>query len=261
VFYLLSKQTEWIPEMFSSFWSEDLFFHLPVACLLGLYFFSGWFHAKDKQAYGVLFFILAGALASSFLTRVKIGGYDNVLLPMAAILALLFGLGLQASLAAIGRLPVHQRAGAAAVLYSACILQLVILFYNSLAQLPTPASRAAGDHLIELIASTPGEVYLPYHGHLPGLAGKKTYAHHSAIWDILRGEKDDPTSLALQDMLNQATRRQFFAMIILDTNWHYLPELDQYYARASVVFPNQPALMPVTGLQASPKAIYRPKVR
>ena len=49
--------------------------------------------------------ILTGALAGSFITRVKIGGYDNVLLPAYAVLSILFGLGLGGLLQLIKQLP------------------------------------------------------------------------------------------------------------------------------------------------------------
>ena len=80
VFGLLSQQTEWLPQEFITFWKDDLLVHLPLAILFATFFLVGR-PKQDRLSLYQWLAILTGALAGSFLTRVKIGGYDNVLLP------------------------------------------------------------------------------------------------------------------------------------------------------------------------------------
>lgn len=258
VFNLLGNQTEWIPSVFSSFWTDDLIFHLPVAVVLGVFFFTSRLNQQDWKTGAYWFFILVGALVGSFITRVKLGGYDNVLLPLYAIMSILIGLGFHSVLSSINGLPVRFRAELTGAIYVAGIFQLAILIYNPFAQIPTLTDRAASNRLVQLIADIPGEVYLPYHGYLSTLAGKETYAHHSATWDIMRGEQDDPAKKVLQQALDRAIQEQFFTMILLDSNWHYLPRIPEFYERAGWVFPDQVVPVPVTGLTTYPKVIYLP---
>jgi hypothetical protein len=261
VFGLLGRQTEWLPKVFRSFWTADWFYHLPAATCLAGFFFWDRLRQRDLEPAAPWLWILLGALAGSFLTRVKLGGYDNVLLPLYAMIAILFGLGLHAGLVSAARLPGRRRGLVEITLYAACLLQLATMVYNPWAQIPSSAERAGWDSLIRRIAATPGEVYLPYHGYLATLAGKQTYAHHSAVWDVQRGQQHDPAAIALRAEFSQATREQYFSLILLDTELHYLGDLRATYDRTDEVLFPEPISAPVTGWKSVPRLIFIPRQR
>ena len=140
VFGLLSQQTEWLPQEFITFWKDDLLVHLPLATLFAIFFLIG----RPKQEQNTLYLwlsILTGALAGSFLTRVKIGGYERVI-PLYAVLSILFGLGLAGLLKGIQQLQADTRGRLEVLVHSACLFQLVI--YSTI-RLPNPdGGRPAG---------------------------------------------------------------------------------------------------------------------
>ena len=256
VFGLQSQQTEWLPWTFINFWNEDLLMHLPLATLFILFFFLNRLHRRRSVLIQWLS-ILAAALICAFLTRVKVGGYDNVLLPAYVVISILFGLGLNESLNAVSQLNVDYKVRVEILIHVACLIQLITLFYDPFAQIPTESDLQAGYELVSLISKVDGDVYLPDHGYITTLAGKKTYAHHSAIWDILRGNKQTKGKAILLDDLDYAIRQQIFDMIIFDSAWNYCcSELNQYYTRKGVVFEDETVFYPVTGWKRRPTHIY-----
>src|SRR5262249_14888594 len=162
---------------------QDIARHLPIAAGLAVV----WLLAARRAGHGIfpLFpaSLAAGMLAASWTGRVHTGGYDNVLLPACAGLALLFGM----SAHALARSSGTGAVGRATLVHAMCCLQLLLLVYDPTAQIPTPADLRAGDRLVQLMRSVPGDVFLPMHGYLPSLAGKATWAHAQAIDDVSRG--------------------------------------------------------------------------
>ncbi|MGB8214424.1 MAG: glycosyltransferase family 39 protein [Anaerolineales bacterium] len=258
VFELLSQQTEWLPVEFVTFWKDDLLIHLPLATLFTISFFAA--RLKRDRFYLIQWFsIMAGALAGTFITRVKIGGYDNVLLPAYAVLSVLFGLGLSELLKVARQLQVDLRGRLEGLILIACLIQLAVLAYNPYAQIPTKADLDAGYKLVHLISSVKGQVFLPDHGYLPTLAGKQTYAHNSAIWDVLRGDQQTKGKALLTADLQNAIRQQTFDEIIIDSDlditWCCV-EIDQYYTRVGEVFQDPTSFYTVTGDRKRPTYIY-----
>ena len=258
VFGLLSQQTEWLPLEFVTFWKNDLFIHLPIASLFTLFFFIG--RPGHDRRYLILWLsILTGALAGTFITRVKIGGYENVLLPTFAGISILFGLGLGGMLRTIKQISPEYRERVEGLILVACLIQLFILMYNPFAQIPTKSDLEAGNKLIQILSNVKGEVFLPDHGYLPELAEKKTYAHESAIWDVLRGNQQTQGKMLLTEDLKNAIRMQTFDEIILDSNLDFYwccGQIDQYYTRVGDVFQDETSFYPVTGDKKRPTLVY-----
>jgi hypothetical protein len=258
VFGLLSQQTQWLPLEFVTFWNDDLLVHIPFAILLTGFFLAGR-PKRDRQNILQWAAILAGALAGAFITRVKIGGYDNVLLPAYALISILFGLGLNELLKTIRQLHVDFRGRLEGLVLAACLIQLVILAYNPFAQIPTKADLEAGQKLVRLLSDVRGEVFLPDHGFISTLTGKKTYAQESAIWDVLRSDQQTKGKTLLAGELKDAIHRQVFDQIILDSdldlNWCCV-EIDQTYTRMGEVFQDESSFFTVTGDRKRPTFIY-----
>jgi Dolichyl-phosphate-mannose-protein mannosyltransferase len=258
VFGLLSQQTEWLLLEFVTFWKDDLLVHLPFAVLFTIFYLAGR-PKRDRLLLMQWLAILVGALAGTFITRVKIGGYVNVLLPAYAVISILFGVGLSELLRITGQLHVDFRGRLAGLIQVACLFQLVILAYNPFAQIPTKADLQAGRNLVQLLSDVKGEVFLPDHGYLSTLAGKGTYAHESAIWDVLRGNQMTRGKALLAQDLKNAISQQSFDKIILDSdldlNWCCVG-IDQTYTRVGEVFQDQTSFYTVTGDKKRPTYIY-----
>jgi hypothetical protein len=258
VFELLSQQTDWLPQYFISFWKDDLLVHLPIAILFAAFFLMG-LPKQDRHSLYQWLAVLTGALAGSFITRVKTGGYDNVLLPVYAGLSILFGLGLGGLLKLIKQVQTEYTGRLEALIHVACLIQFVILFYNPFAQIPTKADLDAGNSLVKMLSEVKGAVFLPDDSFLPALAGKNTYANNSAIWDVLRGNQQTKGKALLTADISNAIRQQSFDEIIIDGDID-LPwccaGIDQYYTRVGEVFQNQTVFYTVTGDKKRPTYIY-----
>ncbi|MBK9924919.1 MAG: glycosyltransferase family 39 protein [Anaerolineales bacterium] len=257
IFGLLFQQTEWLKTEMVTMWRNDLLIHAPLAILVALFFFANKTN-QDRSIYFQWAVISAGALAGTFLTRVKEGGYDNVLLPAYAIISILFGLGLNELMKISKQLETGRKTRMESMIHIACLIQLIILFYNPYEQIPTNADLKAGHELIQFISNFDGNVYIADHGYLSTLAGKKPYAHQSAIWDIVRGNKKSEGKALLRENLNDMIREQLFDVIILDSSWNYCcPKINQYYTKTETIFDEETmGFYPVTGWRRRPTIVY-----
>ena len=257
VYYIfdLPRQHQLLPAVLVTFWAVDLFFPLPLASLAAILYLVG----RPAKAVGQarLFYLLvaAGMLAGAWFSRLHFGGYDNVLLPAYVALALLFGLGVHALTGFIRSK--DRRTLLEIGIYVTCLAQFALLVYSPAAQVPTTRDRAAGESFIHTVEQIPGEVLIPYHGTLPALAGKRSYAHWMALSDVLRSERGEARD-RLSEELKEAIREQRFAAIIVDIpDW--LPDLlETHYQRAGPVLAED-AFWPVTGPRIRPEYLYLPR--
>jgi hypothetical protein len=253
VYELLSQQTEWLPLEFVNFWKNDLIIHLPITILLSLFFLIDEF-GKNKKRFLLWAFILTGAVAISFLSRVKIGGYENVLLPMYAVFCIITGAGLSSLLSTIhgissGRIK--------SFVHIACLIQLVILAYNPFAQIPSKEDLSSGNQLVAYLSNLDGQIYLPDHGYLLSRSGKISYAHHAAIWDVLRTDHLTEGKEILKSQLEETIQSQFFDVIIMDEEGNFCcPDIESYYTKVGKVFDEDLSFYPVTGDKRRPTDIY-----
>lgn len=259
VYGLLFQQTEWLPYYFLAFWRDDLLLHLPIVVLLAAFFLGA---RQSEQRQRSLFWaaITIGGVLSAFITRAKIGGYDNVLLPAYVAAAILFGLGLHEFLQFLQKISAQERQTLQKLVYAACLVQFFLLAYNPYEQLPSAADRQAGELLLRQLASVQGEIYLPDHGYLASLAGKHSYSHQSAIWDIVRGNRASAAKTILRQAFADAIRQQKFDLILFDSTWNYCcGELERYYTLTGSVFPDEEGFYPLTGARRRPTFIYTAK--
>jgi len=206
----------------------------------------------DAFFYLMLFASLAGA---GWLVRMRTGSYTNTLIPAYAAIALGFGMGFDA-LQKIAEQSASHKSGDWYLLgiFAVPLLalaQFMALIYEPQAQLPSAADRAAGDRLVRLLRSVDGEVYLPGHGFLPRLAGKKSFAQRVAVRDILRDDESPVT---------EEFRKSFetdLAMVILDEPHWFTNEVRQAYQPAGRVFAEKGLFYPVSGRPVRPELIFR----
>lgn len=257
---LLAQQTDWLGrDVIVGFWTNDLFRHYAVAIFISL---AGIFllARRDRAQFWKWLTLLVGTVLCSFIARIKEGGYDNVLLPAAAMLAVLLGIGWDRTVKSLPRLPTALRSGAVILMMVAAGYQFYHLRYNPLDQIPTPGNYQAGQQFLQYVSGLPGEVYIPYHPEYAAMAGKQTYAHQAALWDVLRGQGSNRGKEILIRSITDAVRNHQFSEIILDGagEWNFLYGLDTNYSAQTEVLPSASAPVPLTGWQVSPQTIFLP---
>ncbi|MEM7307818.1 MAG: glycosyltransferase family 39 protein [Planctomycetota bacterium] len=243
------------------FWTHDLGGHVPVAAALALALLAGLAGRRSFAPlafYGALF---AGALGASWSSRLHPGGYDNVLIPAFAVLAL--GAGLAAGHVARAARAEGGGSGlartAALLVPVAVLAQLALLRYDPSAQVPRAADREAGDRLVERLRSIEGEVFIPSHGYLAAAAGKSPHVHLMALLDVVRAEDKAPGE-ALKEEIRAALRARRFGALLLDSPYFVRNYgAGQYYRKVEDVLGDEDGFWPVTGRATRPVHLYLPR--
>jgi len=241
-------QTKWI-----IFWFGDLMPKLFVsiaACLLYLTVGLDW-NQKRKHA---TFYICAtlGMIAAGWMGRLHNGGFINVVMPTYAWISILFGLEIGRRLERSGS---SKSAYPAIIIYSLCIMQFASAVYNPLTFIPSREDYRAGKSLVQLIARSKGDVFIPFHPYLALLSGKRGFMHRMVASDIFRS-KDKVMKDKLNDDLKEAISKKRFDLIILNDHW-IRDCVSSNYKYAGRVFQNQSAFFPKTGLRTRPESIWK----
>jgi hypothetical protein len=151
----------------------------------------------------------AGLIGSAWVSRVHSGGYDNVLMPAYAAVALLAGLTYGALVRG------QQRRTARPVLAVIVLLQLGLLVYPLGAQIPTAADRAAGAQLMGRLRALRGPVIVLRHPWYATLTGKGTFAQEEGLADVLRSTATRGAR-ALRASLDDALNADDVQAVVLD---------------------------------------------
>jgi hypothetical protein len=244
-----------VPYRLVSFWVFDmapLFLACVGAAALLLRF------AVDRRGADLTFFaaLAIGLVGAAWAVRLRDGSYTNTLLPACAGLALCFGPALR-RLAPEGALdtPAADSASWVSAVLTMALAQFAVLAYNPLQQIPSADDRRAGAEFVAGLRCMPGDVYVPGHGYLPRLAGKKTSAHHVATTDVLR-EREDRLPNPLAEEIHRAfLTGRFHAVVVDDPAW-FPEELLLRYDDSGPVFDGPDAFWPVTGRRIRPDRLY-----
>jgi 4-amino-4-deoxy-L-arabinose transferase-like glycosyltransferase len=240
----------------------DILLLLPVACWFGLWWFL--WPAQSTFKLATRSFYAATALAwigLAFMGRANPGGFPNVLMPAFAILAVLFGLGLELAAQVKMQLAPKHSVWFQLGVYGVALAQFAALLYPVPKMLPRERDWQAGEELLTLIRTTPGEVYVPYHGYLALRAGKKAYAHPVALDELYGTFGAQPVAEwpAVYDQMQSALTNHRFNLVIQDQRDWLQTYLDRdYVLLREPIFSDSQVFRPVTGRPTRPEAIYVP---
>ncbi len=207
-----------VPVEMVAFFTRGLLNHVGLALaviLLGM-FFTNWKPAHRRLAF-FLFATTTGTFLSALSGRIHSGGSVNVVLPLYAWIAVLFGI----AVAAVSRqLPVemdHQAAREKQVLrlivLSMCAMQLGSLVYPLDTLLPSRLAMQEAQAAYDAIARQPGDIYVVGNTIDLAPAGKQVFANSVAIYDVVRGD-DGPIVKALEADLDAAFEHHQFSAIV-----------------------------------------------
>ena len=192
------------------------------------------------------------AVASASISLGNPGGYANVLMPLMAIIAILFPLALY-----------HISNQFQSLSLLAPVLALVAFFslsFNPLGEIMLFAStrqRQAGDEFISKLRAIPGDVWVPFHGYIPTFAGKTSHIHFMAMNDAL--VPHDARSSEFQRGIDSSLAALRFSAIILDEDRVYSWDSIPHYSEDGKFFevPNV-FLSRIGSAPTRPQFIYLP---
>jgi len=220
---------------------HDLLRHVPLLALATAAWCLG-----ETRAKGFRGFLFAGCwigtlLVITLLSRLRLGGYDNVLLPLA--------LGGATSFAAL----LARDGGRKPWLSLAALAQFGLLAYNPIAQLPTRADRENGDAIVDYLRAIDGTVFLPQQALLAWQAGKGTYhSHETTFFDLASSTPDGSVHRLMEEALAE---QRWDVIVLAQTRWfpHILP---RWYRQIDPPFPVNEHFIPVTGAPSRPRYVY-----
>ena len=207
--------------------------------------------ARPRWFYGAM---LLGMLAMAWMGRLHTGGWINVLMPLHAGIAIVFGLGLRASGSMEGmdgRLPLLV-AGLSAI-------QLASMVFDPRSAIPTESDRIAGQALVQRLRHVPGPVWTTHRGYLAKQAGKEPRAHMMAMHDVMRSSADFAgAKQRLASEVRGALDDQKFDLVLLDNrDFWFLPALERRYVPDHEVWFSEPVVFwPRTGAHLRPELGY-----
>jgi hypothetical protein len=247
------------------FWLNDLLRPLPIAvaisCCVALHFL------RTGNRGNIVFYLCwgAGAVVAAWMSRCHEGGAINVIMPVTVFMA--YAVGLCLHILAPETLGRGDSTGSsevpASVLSSAnfvlliCLVQFLLRVYNPMDLVPTQADAAAGQKLLTLMRQANGEVYLAHHGYLPTMAGLKTYAHFSAMGNVMRSTADRQVAEQLESQIRGVLDSGKFKMIITDFDRPWF-QPGPNYTTEPLSFEND-AFYCRTGWRIRPSLVYRLK--
>ncbi|UCB53252.1 MAG: glycosyltransferase family 39 protein [Candidatus Zixiibacteriota bacterium] len=253
----LPRQHVVVEGMYLDFWTKDILSALPVACAISAFFIFAQTVISGKRNYLFYSLMSVGMLGGAWLTRLRLGSYDNVLIPAYAVLSILFGLGIHRAFDFISGASAIKRRVLEAGICLVCITQFLLLVYNPLAQIPTRKDLEAGRGFIDTMAQLPGDVLVLSHGYLPTLAGKRSHAHDAAVNDVLN-DTGSAAAAKLREEIRRAVQERRFGAIILDGPW-FLEIIQRHYDGHRALFASADVFWPATGRRTRPEMVYLPK--
>jgi len=205
-------------------------------------------------------FLLAGLFAS-FLSRLKYGGWDNVLYSLVAVISLFSGI-------LLGRfLALPEPRWSRRLVSTFLILQFLFLVYNPFTLIPREADYRGGEILLQRLSEIPGPILVFYHSHLGYMAKKGMSAHAAALKELPNVYDAGVPFKGMPKDLYEAITRDRYAAIILDDRAEtelgnpWTKFISKYYSFSEEVYkPGEPRLRFMTGAPSVPRFIYRPRV-
>jgi hypothetical protein len=183
---------------------------LVVAIAFGVQYFRA--PAVRAAEAGRFFLLSLGALALMSVAGVlHSGSFYNDYMPLYAALSVAFGLGLHEVLHSA---PDHALRGRLAL--GASVLQFAGLAYDPRPYAPGKAELDDGRRLVRAIAAIPGDVFVPEHGYVVELAGKRPFLHLMAFIDLVRVPGAHEEAAALTTAFDTLIAEHRFGAIVLD---------------------------------------------
>jgi 4-amino-4-deoxy-L-arabinose transferase-like glycosyltransferase len=244
---------------------NDLLKTYPFLLALALFAFLGGSQVRGESLARSLsrnfwfWFFCAGFLVS-FLSRLKHGGWDNVLYSMVLTLVLLFGILLGQFCSSNGSQVIRR------VIPLLLTLQFLLLLYDPLPLIPTKGDCRGGEILLERLREIDGPVLVFYHSHLGYLATGEMSAHGGNLKELPNLYDAGVPFAGMPGDMYQLIADEKYSAVVLDDRAEneignpWTEFVSRHYSYSEPIYrPGEPRLRFMTGLQTVPRFVYRPR--
>ncbi len=246
-----------LPELGIAYIGQPILLFYPV-CIAGIIGFARPLASpvailKGKEGLWTVFAL--GMLATSIFASLNPGSFKNNYMPFYGALSILFGFNLPRILE---KFTLSRQPYGVALLYTLCVAQFIVFFYNPISQIPTSADLQAGQALVERLRQVDGDVLIPNHNALAILAGKKTFVHLIALQEIRGnfGLQDTVVWNMLTAEIDTAFKMRKFEVIVLDRPGGIWAGIPTDYEEIPILYSDQNVFWPITGGRTRPSSFY-----
>ena len=223
--------SEPVSETLLPFWELVKSFIVPnilIATILTMLLFLLWLtrNSKDK-----LFFwsvVLVSTILTSYAGKAKEGGVSNALIPTFAMFSILLGVSIPEIMSMFQFLPERYREFIEIGLCLLVIFQMSQVLYKPWLHAPTPENYLDGDRALQVVKKFDGHVYVPNTA-ISLMAGKSTFAHPSAVWEVVHSRGKSKGKDLLEKSIQNAIDTQLFDAVVVFPYIDFLPDLQKYY--------------------------------
>lgn len=207
-----------------------------LAALFSLAIFPLWFLVrKAKEPLLLWLFIFISTITTSYLAKANIGGVNNVVIPTFAVFSILFGVFLFEVIKELQKLSYRHHVMAEICFCLLAFFQLMNIFYIPSVYVPSLEDYRSGAKALKFVEKFDGNVYLPNSSVLL-IAGKSTFAHPSAIWDVMNTDGNSQAKAILGQELKTAVHTHLFDAIAVLPTFNYFPDLRNDYAHDTAIY-------------------------
>lgn len=259
--FAMPRAHVWQGDKLIGFWTIDLVPVLPLLLLAAVTLVERWRveGARAALAFGAM---AGGGLAASWLSRLHVGGFDNVLVYGFAALCVA---GPQAAALAANATVRRVATVLLLVQFSMLVVDVRALgsrpwLYEPSAFLPPATHETAMGELRDFVGKQDGPVWVPFQGRLAVDAGKEASAHGQAVVDLLAWIEqpglppDDRAAVAFVQSLKTDLEGKRYAAIVLQEpqgakfTGTFGPFLAGYLLREGTLLSDPTAIQPLVGM-------------
>ncbi len=211
----------------ADFWTQDIFFALPFSCACVAVFLFTPSQVLSKETKVFYLLIVLAMVLVTCMTKIKSGGYKNVLMLSYAALAITTGLA-QHSVCALQKKSLYGKVCAVVMLFF-CLLQFSVLLYDPRPLMPGRGAKDVYARTISALKLVDGEIFAPAYGYLSVIAGKTGTAHIGAINDILRGDPGPERSRLISDIRSALAEKRYAAVVMDRTFSWFQNDIETHY--------------------------------
>jgi 4-amino-4-deoxy-L-arabinose transferase-like glycosyltransferase len=245
-----------IGQLLRGFWTAEFLGVYGLALAIAAFRFfrvpaGGW------RAAGLDLVLIASMILTAYATKIRVGSFDNLILPAHLAASLGLGWGLAALLEFARELPEPRGRVVERFALLLVFATFTLTLYKPWQQLPPRADRAAGDQIVESLRGVEGDVWVPSHPYLAERSGKPGHAHELALTDVLRAT-ETPQHARLMDSLRAALRERRWRVVVLDHVGWLRDEVQPFYDHQAQMFAEDEAdrFWPMTGYRTRPDFVW-----
>lgn len=203
-----------ISSRLETFWYRDLIAPLFAMLIACTFYFASCYKKHDRQQFWFSFLLFSSLAAVSFLSRIKIGGALNTLIPLHLGSVLLTGYAFGCVLDSADKTSYNNLAKKL-VLSALVIVQFFVCMYEPQRFIPPENGISQGEKALEKISEIPGNVWVPRFNNLTSRLYKGYGAHASLLNDIFKVKE---TRHHFIEKMTDPIENKYFSAIFVNHN-------------------------------------------